>query len=410
MRRLALLMAVLLVVLAGVCLAGASSSAGSVEAHWAIRDLGTFGGERSEAVDVNELGQVLVQSIGVKGPGRYVLWENGKARSIGESTFAAPVLNDRGQVLVQNFASSGFHFLLWEDGRVRDLGVVNGGVAVALGNQGSIAVAGSDQGGGVYRWRNGRWTELPRTGNAKASTVGGSYSTAWDVNSRGQAVGVWNPTGLTDHAALWQNGRWTALRGLPSRYSSSADCINERGEITGVATFGRGDGSFPSRAFALQRGKLRQLGTLGGPTSRGGCMNSRGQIVGMADTKVTNKQGGFVSHAFLWQNGHMTDLGTVDRGTTSSRATEINDHGQIVGTSDTTLLRQTGTDGAGHSLRGTPFTHAFVWHDSVMVDLGTLGGKESEAVALNNHNQIAGWATTKSGQRHAVLWTLKTGS
>jgi uncharacterized membrane protein len=45
-----------------------------------------------------------------------------------------------------------------------------------------------------------------------------------------------------------------------------------------------------------------------------------------------------------------------------------------------------------------------------MTDLGTLpGGKESEAVAINNRGQIIGWSDTRSGEQHAVLWTLKRG-
>ena len=53
----------------------------------------------------------------------------------------------------------------------------------------------------------------------------------------------------------------------------------------------------------------------------------------------------------------------------------------------------------------------------VIRDLGTLGGPESTlpdggasgAMAINTHNQIVGSATTKTGQQHAVLWTLRSG-
>lgn len=46
-----------------------------------------------------------------------------------------------------------------------------------------------------------------------------------------------------------------------------------------------------------------------------------------------------------------------------------------------------------------------------MTDLGTLPGQtESGASAINVHNQIVGWSTTKTGQQHAVLWTLEPGS
>ena len=42
--------------------------------------------------------------------------------------------------------------------------------------------------------------------------------------------------------------------------------------------------------------------------------------------------------------------------------------------------------------------------------LGNLpGGKQSGALALNNAGQVVGWATTASGEQHAVLWTLKHG-
>lgn len=42
----------------------------------------------------------------------------------------------------------------------------------------------------------------------------------------------------------------------------------------------------------------------------------------------------------------------------------------------------------------------------VIRDPGTLGREESVAVAVNERGH---WATTKTGQTHAVLWT-KTGS
>jgi probable HAF family extracellular repeat protein len=40
----------------------------------------------------------------------------------------------------------------------------------------------------------------------------------------------------------------------------------------------------------------------------------------------------------------------------------------------------------------------------VITDLGTLGGKESYAAALNSRGQVVGWAKTKKGKTHPFLW------
>src|SRR5438045_1202739 len=81
------------------------------------------------------------------------------------------------------------------------------------------------------------------------------------------------------------------------------------------------------------------------------------------------------------------DLGTL--GGVSSTAKDINEHGQIVGQSQTA---------AGE-------THAFLITDGVMQDLGTLGGTFSTADDINDDGQVAGRSSTASGEMRAVLWT-----
>jgi probable HAF family extracellular repeat protein len=49
---------------------------------------------------------------------------------------------------------------------------------------------------------------------------------------------------------------------------------------------------------------------------------------------------------------------------------------------------------------------AFIWQNGKMTALGTLGGKSSAAVAINDRGQVAGWSETKTGVGHAFLWQL----
>ena len=80
------------------------------------------------------------------------------------------------------------------------------------------------------------------------------------------------------------------------------------------------------------------------------------------------------------------DLGTL--GGEESTAIAINDRGQVVGASQ--------TSSGDH--------HAFLWQDGVMTDLGTLGGSESYAFDINESGQVVGESETASGNRRATLW------
>lgn len=67
---------------------------------------------------------------------------------------------------------------------------------------------------------------------------------------------------------------------------------------------------------------LTHLGGLGGDSTRATAINDRGQVVGWSQTSSD------VPHAFLWEGGVMKDLGT---GGVHSTANAINDAGQVAG-------------------------------------------------------------------------------
>ncbi len=98
-------------------------------------------------------------------------------------------------------------------------------------------------------------------------------------------------------------------------------------------------------------------------------------------------------HAALWpRDGGVIDLGTL--GGRYSGALEINDNGEICGWAV--------ADPNGNILD----TRAFLWRESQMLDLGTLGGENSYAFALNDSAQVVGEAAYElnSGRRKAFVW------
>jgi probable HAF family extracellular repeat protein len=141
------------------------------------------------------------------------------------------------------------------------------------------------------------------------------------------------------------------------------------------------------------RYRLVDLGTFGGPNSSdfaSPIMNNEGGITGAADTADSDPNAPncynfdcFVTHAYIWRNGVLTDLGGLPGGF-GSEGNWINDYNQIAGQSLNGLI---------DPLLGTPAAVAVLWKSNgQIVDLGTFGGNESLAAMINNRGQIVGAA------------------
>jgi len=119
-------------------------------------------------------------------------------------------------------------------------------------------------------------------------------------------------------------------------------------------------------------------------------INNHGQVVGWCHADSLTDD---VSHAFLWEDGRMLDLGTF--GGTESLAEGINDSGEIAGS---------------FVSHGRPY--AFIWQAGATVDLGITDGdgyssrlfSGSRVVSINNSGQVVRSVPTADGKKISSVW------
>ncbi|MFI5113542.1 MAG: hypothetical protein ACHP7J_00255 [Terriglobales bacterium] len=244
-------------------------------------------------------------------------------------------------------------------------------------------------------------------------TLGGTLSWAYGINEKGSISGVAFLSGDTAiHSFLWRKGRMTDLGTLGGSNSSPVYKPNERDEVVGLAEtstpdpfhdvlctglfFGL-DSGLACAPFLWRNGVITSLpNTLGGPDSRANSINNRGQVVGDAEnsTPESNCDFPFQMKPVIWEHGQIAELPTLS-GDTQGFALGINDHGQAVGwtrSMDCTVQ------------------HAVLWENGTVTDLGSLGGKYSDAFSINNQGQAFGQSNLPGDLTfHAFLWQKHVG-
>ena len=158
-------------------------------------------------------------------------------------------------------------------------------------------------------------------------------------------------------------------------------------------------------------GELKiDLGTLGGPNSwmNWGGINDRGEAVGFSETSVPDPDGedfcGFGTHLtcrpFLWQNSHMSALPTL--GGNNGSASDINNAGQIAGTAQTSVT----DSGCPPNQTQLPV----LWEEGKAQPLPTVDkDPDGVAFAINGEGQAVGDSGNCTQTIiHAVSWTNDT--
>ena len=219
-------------------------------------------------------------------------------------------------------------------------------------------------------------------------TFRGKASDAIAINARGEIIGTYDaPDRWHRHGFVWRNGVERDLGRCKGDFNRTEPvAINDHGLIIGncqrVGLDREGEYVRTSRAFLWQNGRMTELRTFGGKRTYATAINSRGQVAGWGETKVTDTDGQLISHAFLWQGGRMIDLGGRN-----SSAVAINERGLVAGAID----------------QGQSEPRAVLWAKGQMALLPLAPrGDQSWAYAMNNHGQIVGWASGKHVR--AALW------
>lgn len=252
---------------------------------------------------------------------------------------------------------------------------------------------------------------------------GGEGGTAWDVNNAGQIVGAakFEEPGWYQ-AALWDSGGHAVP--LPSLgYMGGAYSINEAGQIAGVSQTPEG-----TRATLWIGGSPVNLGMENlGRTTEARAINGAGRVAGYASYSGNE-------HALTWTDGTMgqgywprsSASGINDKGVTVGFAGQLGAEQAMRWAADgaaTPLPTLGGTDGAAYAINESDqivgwaatadmsgrLRHAALWDGGVALDLGTLpGGFVSTAWDINEHGQVVGDSDAQLGpwnwRKHAVLW------
>ena len=162
------------------------------------------------------------------------------------------------------------------------------------------------------------------------------------------------------------------------------------------------------RAVIKIDGRTIDLGTLGNPDTGNswidwGGINDSGEAVGMSETTVPDPNGedvcGFGTFLtcvpFLWRHGHMSALPTV--GGNNGQASAINNRGEVVGFAETANTDPT--------CPPFPTISAVLWERGQAQPLPLIGtDPDGFANGINEQGQAVGYSGNCIAALHAVVW------
>jgi hypothetical protein len=242
-------------------------------------------------------------------------------------------INNRGQITSTVVDSDGGFYGLIRDKRGRrariDVPGAAGTAVFDINDRGEVvgvysdtdpAASTADDRRGFFHDRQGRFSRLRVPGSA--------YTQAFGVNNRGQVVGDHLDRDGMIHGYLWDKGRFTTIDG-PDGAGATLTNINDKSEIIGVYADPSDPGTIDG--FLLSKGVYTTFDAPYAPNTLPFGINNRGQIVGSTSAGPLTD-----IHGFLLHEGAKGPFTQIDfPGAPQTFAGGINDRGQIVGIYET---------------------------------------------------------------------------
>jgi probable HAF family extracellular repeat protein len=190
--------------------------------------------------------------------------------------------------------------------------------------------------------------------------------------------------GVHSQALLYRHGRIAlidphlVINGAPVSEGAYGSAVNNKGLAVGFEKDATADG--PSVPFLFNaKGKITQLPVLFN-SGRAFAINDNGYVTGLFGAAHASLG---KSQVFLY-DGHTTSgIGPINDAFGLNVGYGLNDRNEVVGV-----------------ISG----HAFFYNGISIADIGTLGGKQSVAMAINEYSEIVGEADTADGKQHAFLF------
>ena len=307
---------------------------------------------------------------------------------------------------------------------ITDLGTLGGSSSHASAINASGQVVGFSSTAGdtaFHAFRTGPNIRIDPSADDLGVLDGGTNSFANAINGTGDVVGsseIFVESSVqnypTLHAFFHSSVPGSGMQDLGSFFPhwapqgvadlSSGDGINDSGQIVGSSTtselFGH---AYRTAPHTSQITTHDDIGTL--------CCGTNGGYAGARAINISGQAVGFSSpmpdpnfHAFRASPNSLITLATDDLGTLggiNSYANAINAAGQVVGVSQVASLPQT-CRVCGHAFR----TAANRPINPTTDDLGTLGGSFSQAYGINSSGQVVGYANLAGDlKQHAFLYS-----